>query len=143
MSSRIPVRHHPAKRLGAGTMHPRLARETEPLDFAEGTLHTGPSLDEETRADIQKGRDLLEKGKCQAAFRLLDELTTKNPRVLEFQVLRSYAIGCLRQLAGDESEAAHHYRRTLAMDPYFEPAREKLNGLSRKNESFLSRLFHK
>jgi tetratricopeptide (TPR) repeat protein len=99
----------------------------------------------ESNADYKKGLALLEGGKHQAAVRLLEELAKQNPHVQAFQVVRTYAIGCLRQAAGDEQDATRHFRRTLAMDPYFGPARQALENMQKqkKPESFLGRLFGK
>ena len=102
----------------------RLALEKTWLD-AGGTEPTWPTLpDWVTRA--RRGIRIGGEGQHQAAAAAFREAATRDPKNARY----AYNLGLVLQRAG-RADAREWFTRTLALDPSFRPARERLAELSR------------
>jgi hypothetical protein len=103
-------------------------------------------IDEKT-VDLEKRfnkcQRLLENERYDAALRLLVDLTEKCPSVLQYRAVHAYALGQVRHQAGDPKDAESYFRRCLAIDPFYQPARDALAKLKESTPSLWSRLFNR
>jgi len=67
--------------------------------------------------------EFVDRGEWRSAYESVDALLEEFPRARTLAVYRAYIVGSSLSRCGHASRSEREFRKALAMDPFFEPAR--------------------